>query len=396
MRTELVGICDTTLSTFGSGSTERWRDVADIDKVMRNGKVSGWQARWRDPDGRQRKKTFPTKAAAVAHLSVIRAEMMRGQYIDLAEARQTTVAEQVRRWVASRAHNASTAYRVDSNIRNHIEGSRLGAMNLASVRPSDVQGWVAECAKTLSPGTLKLVLGLVRGALRAAVDDRILGSSPAAVRISIPRDRAPRIVPLTVADVQALADAMPVRCRAMVITQAGLGLRLGELLALRVRDVDMLRRVVRIEWQLAKRTRERVRPKTPRSIRSIPLPDVVAEALAAHLSVFPASPEGIIFTTALGNLHWHEHYGTRIFQRAVKRAKLPEGTSSHDLRHHYASVLLAAGESVIAVAERLGHEDAALVLSTYGHLMPDSEDRTRRAVDQAWSAPDVPDEEASG
>ena len=43
------------------------------------------------------------------------------------------------------------------------------------------------------------------------------------------------------------------------------------------------------------------------------------------------------------------------------------------------------GESVIVVAERLGHENAALVLSTYGHLMPDSEERTRRAVDDAWS-----------
>jgi hypothetical protein len=41
---------------------------------------------------------------------------------------------------------------------------------------------------------------------------------------------------------------------------------------------------------------------------------------------------------------------------------------------------------VVAVAERLGHEDASLVLSTYGHLMPDSEDRTRRAVDAAWEA----------
>jgi hypothetical protein len=49
------------------------------------------------------------------------------------------------------------------------------------------------------------------------------------------------------------------------------------------------------------------------------------------------------------------------------------------------------GESVIVVAERLGHENANLVLSTYGHLMPDSEERTRKAIDDAWGgAPDVP------
>jgi integrase len=77
----------------------------------------------------------------------------------------------------------------------------------------------------------------------------------------------------------------------------------------------------------------------------------------------------------------------------VDDAGLPAGTSTHDLRHHYASVLLAAGESVVAVAERLGHEDATLVLTTYGHLMPDSEHRTRRAVDEAWRAPTVPQDE---
>jgi hypothetical protein len=51
-------------------------------------------------------------------------------------------------------------------------------------------------------------------------------------------------------------------------------------------------------------------------------------------------------------------------------------------------VLLGAGESVVSVAERLGHKNAALVLSTYGHLMPDSEERTRRAVDEAWAVGD--------
>ncbi len=73
-------------------------------------------------------------------------------------------------------------------------------------------------------------------------------------------------------------------------------------------------------------------------------------------------------------------------------AGLPDSTTSHDLRHHCASVLLLQGESVGAVAERLGHHDASLVWSTYGLLMPDSEDRTRRAVDTAWStcAPPMP------
>jgi integrase len=78
----------------------------------------------------------------------------------------------------------------------------------------------------------------------------------------------------------------------------------------------------------------------------------------------------------------------------VTAAGLPKGTTSHDLRHRYASVLRAAGESVVAVAERLGHENASLVLSTYGQLVPDSDDRTRSAIDAAWDtagAPCAPD-----
>lgn len=57
-------------------------------------------------------------------------------------------------------------------------------------------------------------------------------------------------------------------------------------------------------------------------------------------------------------------------------------------------MLLAAGESVVAVAERLGHDNATMVLRVYAHLLPDSEDRTRRAVDDAWKAPETGSGEA--
>jgi integrase len=202
--------------------------------------------------------------------------------------------------------------------------------------------------------------------------------------LAVPFKRADR--PTTVAQVQALADAMPDRCRAMIIIQAGLGLRIAELLALRLEDVDFLRRTVRVEWQLTQDGKHRVSPKTPRSRRTVPLPTVVAETLAAHISEFAPAGDGSLFTTTSGNLYRQEHFGARVFKPAAKSAGLPAGVTSHDLRHHYASVLLAAGESVVAVAERLGHENATLVLKTYGHLMPDSEDRTRRAIDTAWSS----------
>lgn len=264
------------------------------------------------------------------------------------------------------------------------------------MRPSEVQAWVTGRAQVLAPSTLRNLVSLLRSIYASAVLDRLVATSPV-VRVALPTAERPRVVPLTIAQVRALADAMPMRNRAMIMTQAGLGLRIGELLALRVEDVDFLRRTVRVEWQIAPGSKTRSAPKTPRSRRTIPLPAVVADELARHLSRHPVGADGSIFTTRTGAPYRHDYYGSMIFRDAVQRADLPAGTTSHDLRHHSASVLLAAGESVVAVAERLGHENATLVLKTYGHLMPGTDDRTRRAVDTAWaSEPLAPVEDSSG
>ncbi|MDP9427963.1 MAG: site-specific integrase [Actinomycetota bacterium] len=360
--------------------------------TRRNGReVKVYDVRFRDPDGKQRRKTFPKKGDADRFAATVEADKLRGLFVDHKD--RTTVAEYARAWAAARPHRASTAARVSSLIDVHIDGTRLGGRRLVDVRPSEVQAWASDRAQVLAPSTLGALVRLLRSIYSSAVLDRLVGVSPV-VRVQLPRDDRERIVPLTVAQVQALADAMRARSQTMVIAQAGLGLRLGELLALRVEDVDFLRRTARVESQIAPRTKTRTEPKTPRSRRTIPLPQVVADALAAHIVHFPPGHDGSLFITNTGQVYGREYYGA-LFAAAVKRAGLPAGTTSHDLRHHYASVLLAAGESVVAVAERLGHENATLVLKTYGHLMPDSEDRTRRAVDEAWSAITVPSEQSA-
>jgi integrase len=367
--------------------------------TSRHGKGKRYRVRYL-VDGRERSGgSFDRKIDADRRLIELRADLLRGQWVDPTD--QTIVIDYARVFAATRPHSERTAARVESMLSNHLEGAPLGSRRLAAVRPSEAQAWVTDRAKVLKPSTLRLLVGLVRSVFASAALDRLIGTSPF-VRVTLPRHEQERILPLTVDQVRDLADVVADQYRALVIVQAALGLRLGELLGLRVDDVDFLRRTVRIEHQVAQKTRELVPPKTSRSRRTVPLPQVAAEALAVHLAEFPASdPVGcacpttvtcsrsrsaLLFHTSTGLPMWQEHYGTRVFAKAVERTGLPAGTTSHDLRHHYASVLLAAGESVVAVAERLGHEDGTLVLTTYGHLMPDSEDRTRKAVDAAWTA----------
>jgi integrase len=352
-----------------------------------HGRGDRWQVRWRDEASKQRKRSFTRKAIAERFDTKIRTDLETGSYVDPSD--RTTVVDYARRWVAIRPHRPTTARRMSSLVETHIAGTPLGARRLAAVTPSEVQAWVSGRAAVLSPGTVRLLVGLLRSVYTSAVLDRLVGSSPV-VRVTLPRHDQARVVPLTVDQVAALAAATPPRNRAMVLAQAGLGLRVGELLALRVDDIDFLGRTMRVETQLTDGSRTRSQPKTPRSRRTVPLPTVVGEALAAHIAAYPPLPDGTLFSTSTGRPYRRDHYGGRIFTAAAAAAGLPPGTTTHDLRHHYASVLLAAGESVVAVAERLGHRNATLVLSTYGHLAPNSEDRTRRAVDSAWSAPNVP------
>jgi len=116
------------------------------------------------------------------------------------------------------------------------------------------------------------------------------------------------------------------------------------------------------------------------------------------IGAFPPGADGSVICgpvviVAVGRT---ETSGEHVVQ-AAQQAGLPAGTTPHDLRHHFASVLLAQGKSVIAVAERLGHENVALVLSTYGHLMPDSEDRTvEPSTRRGPGAPSVPQDKAAG
>src|SRR4051794_31624138 len=289
--------------------------------TRRNGREAKvYDVRFRDPDGKQRKKTFGKKGDADRFAAVVEADKLRGQYVDHSD--RTTLAEYARAWAAARPHRPTTARRVSGLIEVHIAGTRLGDRRLSAVRPSEVQAWASDRAQVLAPSTLRNLVSLLRSIYASAVLDRLVASSPV-VRVTLPRHERARVVPLTVTQVQALADAIPARNRAMVLTQAGLGLRIGELLALRVEDVDFLRRTVRIEWQFAPGAKVRAAPKTPRSRRTLPLPQVVADVLAAHIAGFPPGADGSIFTSSVGAVYWQEVYASRVLPAAVKRAGLP-------------------------------------------------------------------------
>lgn len=116
----------------------------------------------------------------------------------------------------------------------------------------------------------------------------------------------------------------------------------------------------------------------------MPLPDVVLEALSAHLAEYGTGPDELVFTNEKGEPIRRNRF-TEMWTRSRAAAGAPDGSTFHALRHHYASLLIRHGESVKVVQSRVGHATASETLDTYSHMWPDSEDRTREAVDAAYS-----------
>ena len=138
-------------------------------------------------------------------------------------------------------------------------------------------------------------------------------------------------------------------------------------------------------------------------LRDVPLPESVALELAAHLQAWPAvsvalpwqelagapRPVRLLLSTREQTALQRNYVNTKVWKPALVAAGVAPTRENgmHALRHFYASILLDGGESIRALAEYLGHADPGFTLRVYTHLMPASEERTKRAVDQALRAP---------
>jgi integrase len=341
---------------------------------------SRWRARWRTPEGQSREQWFDRKIDAEQHLTSVEHRKLTGAYVD-PQAGKVTVEVFAEEWRAVQVHRPSTAAQVESNLRRHVY-PHLGQRPVGAVRPSEVQAWVRGRSHDLSPATVELVYRYLSSIFKAAVADRIITTSPC-VNIRLPKQEPARVEPITVEQVRVLLAEIPDRYKALVVVAAGSGLRQGEAFGLTVDRVDFLRRTIIVDRQLVlvRSGPPAFAPlKTDASYRTLPVPALVIDALSAHLAKFGPGPDRLVFTNDAGAAIRRPRFSD-VWQPAARAAGLERGIGMHALRHFYASALIHHGESVKVVQSRLGHATAAETLDTYSHLWPDSEDKTRAAVD---------------
>jgi len=182
--------------------------------------------------------------------------------------------------------------------------------------------------------------------------------------------------------VQALAEACA-PYEAVIRVLAYVGLRWGELVALTVRRVDLLRRRLEIVEAITE-VHGKVIVGTTKNHqrRSVPIPRFLADELAIQLA--GKAPGDLVFTAPEGGVPRNTNFRPRFWDPATEHAGLP-GLTPHELRHTAASLTVAAGANLKAVQQMLGHASAAMTLDVYAGLFADDLDAVADQLDRAFA-----------
>lgn len=273
----------------------------------------------------------------------------------------------------------------------------IGRIPLAKVRPAHIQSILdTMISQNLAARTIIQAYRVVHQAFKQARRWQILSTNPAEA-IQPPRPERPALTIPTSEELKALIVAAEQSREGNAITLlVATGLRRGELLGLRWRDVDLDGNRLHVTASLqrvkigGKPKTVIVEPKTDRARRGVSLPAFAIEALRRQrteqskrrLLLGEAwNDHGLVFERGDGTPYDPDTFSSA-FQRIAKKAGLT-GVRLHDVRHGYATALLAAGVHPKIASEALGHSSVAFTLDTYSHVVPSMQQAAADAISQA-------------
>jgi integrase len=357
-----------------------------------------WTARWRDESGRPRRRTFgagregKTEAQAFLERTLRDVEARRnGDPVAVRRHDLPTLGELVEEYLGQHNAETNTIRTLRARLRYATEGPKLDGeggwdrLRIDRLTLPAIGAW----RRRLPDRSAWAIHKALRQILHYAVRAKLLEENPAAL-VPNPEPKR-REVPAfaSLDELEAVADELSPQFRALPVLVALTGLRPEEWLALERGDVDKPNGVVHVR-RVYVDGRIRLYGKQTRSLRAIPLPARAAQALE---ELPPRLDTRLLFPGARGghlNLHkWRADEWTP----AVKAAGL-EHRSPYALRHTFATFAIAAGVSLFELARFMG-TSVEQIDKTYGHLLPDSIERARVALDSFVSGA-CPAEEADG
>jgi len=279
-------------------------------------------------------------------------------------------------WKLPTLRSGSSHY-YDVQLRCHILPT-FGSRRLCDITRVDIQCLLAEKRKQgFSGSSAHGMRTTISKVLQAAVDWNLLEQNPArGIRIG---DRAPKTerLYLNPKEVGRLLTYLSEPCRTLVLVAVLTGMRIGEILALRWKALDLDRGVIQVRETVSEG--KFGSPKTKSSRRDIPISQPVFDAFQTQLAgCRQRSPEDLVFTTRKQTPLNPKNLLRRVLRPTCKALGLPL-VAWHSFRHTHATQLAEVGESLRTAQSLLGHSDLETTLNVYTHAIPDAQ---RRAVDK--------------
>lgn len=372
-----------------------WTKLPDGSKVRSDRYGSGlrWQVRYRNPEGKSRNRSFERQVDADRFMASISVDLHRGTYID-PKSGSILFQELASKWLASRTADTSTLIQNELHVRKHML-PYWGGKSAGGIKHSDIQSWISDLQQIgLSPKYIRLIVINFRLILEVAVNDELIQNNPVNyAKLQLPTPAKLRVEVWTQVQVSKVIASHPRHLRLMPLLGATCGLRQGEILGLRLQDIDFEKLELNVRQQI-KLIDTKPTPALPKfkKTRVVPLPKFVADELSQFLEFaevlsgersFSPGIGGILFTLRERKPINKNYYNTTYWHPAILSAGLLRSRSNgtHALRHFCASTWLEHGVSIRAVAEYLGHSDPGFTLRIYTHLMPKTDERARLAFE---------------
>ena len=341
-----------------------------------------WRARYRDAVGKEHARHFQRRVDAQRWLDGVTTAVTTGTYVDPVLAR-VTVGEWADRWLRTKVNLKATTQRTYTGLlRQHILPIWSGTA-LVDVTHERVATWVAGLREQgLSASTVRQTHRVLSLVLDLAVRDGRLARNPTR-GVPLPRVTQREHLYLTHAQVEELAEAAGAY-RLVVFFLAYTGVRYGEMAALRVGALDLMRRRAMIREAVADVNGHAVfsTPKNHQA-RNVPVPRFLIDELAGLVA--GKAPDEFVFAAPQGGVLHLRNFRRKCFDPAVRATGL-DGLTPHALRHTAASLAISAGANVKVVQQMLGHKSATMTLDLYGHLFADQLDDVADAMDASRSA----------
>ncbi len=286
----------------------------------------------------------------------------------------------------------STKARDESYLRSLVLPT-FADMPIGAIGVFDVQEWVSDLdADGYAPATIRKAYPLLGRILNDAVNGGLIAATPCR-DITLPKIEDTEKRFLSPEEITHLAGTIDPRYRALVITAAYTGCRIGELIALDTDRYQPDKRIFRIERSLAE-VRGHLRfgqPKTAAARRAVTLPTWLPQVIDQHLADYPPGPEGLLFTAPEGGPIRRNAFRARVWLPAVADS-VGQPMRFHDyadLRHSHVALLIAEGAHPAVIASRLGHTSVKTVLDVYGHLHEGLDRNAADTLQPPWDPSDV-------